>query len=204
MRISRDESGGDGRSATDGDRVAYADESVRSRDRLYVVAAALVAPSESDDVLEALRQVPPGRSRRFHWRLEREESRMRMLATIRRLRLSTFAACYCADRRRWSQRGRVQALKGLLRRLRDEGVARMVIETRGEHGDAEDRRVIYHAQRSGHASSKLTYCFDAPVNPFLWVPDAIAGAVGSVFADGIARYIDELEDARPCVFDLDP
>jgi len=187
-----------------GERVAYADESVRSRDRLYVVAAALVASNDCDEVLDALRQVPPGRSRRFHWRLEREESRMRMLATVRVLRLSTFAACYCADRPRWSQRGRVQALKGLLWRLRDEGVARLVIETRGEHGDAEDRRVIYHAQRSGHANPNLTYCFDAPVNPFLWVPDAIAGAVASAFADGIDRYLDHLEEARPAIFDVDP
>jgi hypothetical protein len=67
-------------SDTDCERVAYADESARARDRLYVVAAAVIAQKHSDTVLDAVRHVPPGRSKRFHWRLEREESRMKMLA----------------------------------------------------------------------------------------------------------------------------
>ena len=79
-----------------------------------------------------------------------------------------------------------------------------MIETRGAHGDAEDRRTIYHAQRSGHADADLTYCFDTPANPFLWVADAIAGAVAGAFADGIDRYLDQLDDARPTIIDVDP
>ena len=120
MGRSEEEAADLGRSEADGRRVVYVDESVRSRDRLYVVAAGLIAQDDDEEMLGALRRVPPGRSKRFHWRLEREDSRMRMLATIRTLQLRTFAACYCADRPRWSQRGRVQALKGLLWRLRSE------------------------------------------------------------------------------------
>jgi len=112
MRSPNEEATGAGHTPAGGDRTAYADESARSRDRLYVVAAALVAPGDREGALDALRQVPPGRARRFHWRLEREEIRMRMVSTIRALSLRTFAACYCADHPRWSQRGRVQALKG--------------------------------------------------------------------------------------------
>src|SRR5262249_9120048 len=140
MRSPNQETADTGSAAAGGDLVAYADESARSRDRLYVVAAAIVAPDDRDGALDALRRVPPGRARRFHWRLEREESRMRMVGTVRALSLRTFAACYCADHPRWSQRGRVQALKGLLWALRDQRVGTLVIETRGRHGDAEDRR----------------------------------------------------------------
>ena len=204
MRSPNEEATGAGHTPAGGDRIAYADESARSRDRLYVVAAALVAPGDREGALDALRQVPPGRARRFHWRLEREEIRMRMVSTIRALSLRTFAACYCADHPRWSQRGRVQALKGLLWALRDQRVGTLVIETRGRHGDAEDRRTIYHAQRSGHADASLGYCFDSPLNPFLWLPDAIAGAVGSAFADGVDRYVDHLGDSRPEILDVDP
>jgi hypothetical protein len=193
-----------GRFNTGIEHVCYVDESARSRDRLYVVAAALTAQNDDAVALETLRSVPPGRSQRFHWRLEREPSRIQMLAAIRTLRFRTLAACYCTDRPRWSQRGRTQALKGLLWRLQGERVARLVIETRGLHGDAEDRRTIHHAQRSGHADANLYYCFDTPANPFLWVADAIAGAVTSAFADGIDRYLDQLGDARPSIIDVGP
>lgn len=87
--------------------IAYVDESIRSRDRLYVVAAGLVAPRNTTEVREVLHRIPPGRSRRFHWRTEQEPSRLRMVDAIRDLELRTFAACYCSDHTRWSKRGRI-------------------------------------------------------------------------------------------------
>lgn len=186
--------------------IAYLDESLRSRECLYVVAAALVAPPDASEVADELHRVPAGKAPRFHWRNEGEPTRRRMLHTIRDLGLRSYAALYCTDHPRWSRRGRVQAIKCLLWTFQGHTptIQELVIETRGAHGDAEDRKAIARAQRSGHADQKLSYRFGSPGNPLLWVPDAIAGAVSSSFADGVDTYLDWLGEAAPRVVDAEP
>ncbi|MGH7870222.1 MAG: hypothetical protein ACREP9_21915, partial [Candidatus Dormibacteraceae bacterium] len=141
--------------------IAYVDESIRSREKLYVIAAGLVVPADAQNVVDKLKKVPPGRSKRFHWRLEREKIRIRMLDVIRDLQLPTFAAVYCADRIRWSSRGRIQALKGLLWELQTQKfkVSELVIETRRSFGDEEDKKTIFRAKQARIADPELTYSF---------------------------------------------
>lgn len=61
----------------------------------------------------------------------------------------------------------------------------MVIESRQEHNDRKDRREILGAQRAGVASEGLRYRHARPKDePLLWLPDALAGAIGTSIADG--------------------
>jgi hypothetical protein len=185
--------------------IGYIDESLRAQVALYVVAACLVAPPDVKEIADELRRVPAGRAHRFHWRNESEAVRRRMLDTICELGLPTYAALYRADHPNWGRRGRVQAIKRLLWEFRAYGpeVHELVIESRGRYGDAEDRKVIGRAQRSGHASQQLIYQFESARNPLLWVPDAIAGAVASSFADGDDRYLKQLGEAAPRILHSD-
>ena len=176
---------------------------MRARDHLYVVAAALIAPAQTAEAIEVLRTVPAGRSPRFHWRNEREPTRLRMLEAIRDLGLVSIATCYLADRARWGERGRVKSLGRLLWELRELGVAEMILERRNEADDAKDRKLIARAQRRQEAPAAMTYRFERPYDhPLLWVPDAVAGAVAHSFADGVDRYLDHLGVARPTIIDV--
>lgn len=188
--------------------IAYLDESARAPARLYVVAVGVVAITDAAEAIDELSGVPAGSAHRFHWRNETEPVKARMLEVIRKLRIRTYAALYSTEHRGWARRGRVQAIKGLLWELQtsEPELLELVIESRGAPGDAEDRKTIGHAQRSGHAQRQLVYGFDSPQkNPLLWVPDAIAGAVGSSFADGIDDYLEQLgDDAAPTIIDAEP
>ncbi|MGH7867945.1 MAG: hypothetical protein ACREP9_10045 [Candidatus Dormibacteraceae bacterium] len=184
--------------------ICYVDESIRSREKLYMIAASVVVAADAQDVLDELRRAAPGRSKRFHWRIELEKIRLRMLDMIRDLHLHTLAVVYVSKREKWAGRGRVQALKGLLWELQNQEskVFELVIETRGKFGDEENRKTIFHAQQAGIADRELIYRFDSPTNPFLWVPDAIAGAVGSFLVDGNGRYLERLDHARPHIIEV--
>lgn len=183
--------------------IAYIDESLRVRDHLYVVAAGLAAPAGARELVAELRKALPGRSPRFHWRNESEETRMRMLDRIHELGLETFAVCYCEERPRWSERGRIQAIKRLLWELQQHQVVELILESRGEVNDERDRKTIFRAQRAGHASRSLSYRFATPYRePLLWVPDAVAGAVSASYADGMDKYLDRLADRRPLIVDV--
>lgn len=67
---------------------------------------------------------------------------------------------------------------------RDRGTNRLVIKSRQEHNDRKDRREILGAQRAGVAEPDLVYRHGQPkLEPPLWLPDAIAGAIGMSLAD---------------------
>jgi hypothetical protein len=183
---------------------AFVDESIRSREHLYVVAAALIVP-DGLDVGEALSRIPHGRAPRFHWRNESDAQRMRMLDLVRELGLRSIATCYVADRPRWQERGRLKAFGRLLWELKQERVLELVIESRGEPNDGKDRQMIARAQRAGSAMAEMAYRFERPhKNPLLWLPDALAGAVGASYADSVDRYLDRLGAARPHIIDVEP
>lgn len=85
-------------------------------------------------------------------------------------------------------------MTALLTNLDREGVPQVVIERREDRGlNRADRRTIQHARTAGLISEALSYRFEAPkVEPLLWVPDAIAGAVGMHLADKAHDYFDRL------------
>jgi len=68
------------------------------------------------------------------------------------------------------------------------------LESRQDHNDHKDRREIYRAIAAGVGSSSLAYRHDGPIQePLLWLPDAIAGALGLSIATGF----DELARMLP-------
>lgn len=61
--------------------------------------------------------------------------------------------------------------------------------------ERKDRREIMGAQRAGVASPSLTYCHARPKDePLLWLPDALAGAIGMSIADNDHQLIMKLPE----------
>jgi len=60
----------------------------------------------------------------------------------------------------------------------------VLFESRGNTQDRDARRHIAHAQRAQHLEPSLTFGFgDPPVEPLLWLPDLVAGAVNRSLSD---------------------
>ena len=170
---------------------AFVDESFRrcADGRRLFLLTAVVVPDDGQAAAERRlrRMVAPGQ-RRWHFRDESAAARRRFIVVLAEPEMSGVQAltfCCWTPSQRKAEQARVRGLWSLLAELPNLGVNRLVIESRQEHNDRKDRREILGAQRAGVASPDLIYRHGQPkLEPLLWLPDAIAGAVGMSLADG--------------------
>jgi hypothetical protein len=77
--------------------------------------------------------------------------------------------------------------------LEAAGVKRLVFESRQEARDTRDRQTIVTARKARLISRSLTHSFARPLEePLLWIPDAIAGAVGAALVEEDRSYVEHL------------
>lgn len=172
---------------------AFIDESIRRKpEGLYVVAAAVIAREALDDARSAVRSVLKPRQARFHWRHESAQQRWRMVKTMQALGAPVRAYAVRAQGNKLD-RARALCLEGLLWELEELGIGELLFESRQEHNDAKDRRLIIHTQKTGGAPAQLSYRFERPsMEPLLWVADAAAGIVTTALSGEDTSYSDEL------------
>jgi len=181
-------------------RTALVDESFRrgSDGKGYFLMVAVLVPDELHAAITKRFRayVAPGQ-RRWHFRDERPSSRRKFLAEVAELHeLEVVAVAFCCPTpsQRKSEQARVRCIWNLVAELRDRGVQTAVFESRQEHNDRKDRREIMGAQRDGVAAADLVYRHGRPKEePLLWLPDAIAGAVGL----SVASHDHELAEMLP-------
>jgi hypothetical protein len=177
----------------DNQPTAYVDESMREGpDGLYVIAAVTII----DDVARAraaAEKAPPA-GQRFHWKNERDPSRMAMLDVLLELDcgLHSYEAQPCPVSKQ--ERARAKCLEALLWDLQQLGVRQLVIESRGAAADRKDRSTILRAIKAGKADPDLVYEHRKPFDAALWLPDAVAGAAATALT-GQTKYRDRLGSA---------
>lgn len=175
--------------------IAYVDESARPGHEgvYYLVTAGVVVGVELEQARRTLAKLHPPQGR-FHWRQERAGGRLAMLDVMAELGTAVFVAWAYPIGKRRQEEARRRCLTTLLNDLRHEGVSELVIERREDRAlNSADRRTILDAKQAGLTSLDLLYRFEAPkAEPLLWVPDAIAGAVGLHLAGVDSTYYDRL------------
>lgn len=180
---------------------AFVDESFRrcADGRGLFLLTAVAVPDDGQAAIERRlrRMVAPGQ-RRWHFRDESAAARRRFIVLLAEREMSGVQAltfCGSTPGQRKAEQARVRALWSLLAELPDLGVNRLVIESRQEHNDRKDRREILGAQRAGVADSDLVYRHGQPkLEPLLWLPDAIVGAIGMSLADGQHELVSALAE----------
>jgi hypothetical protein len=175
---------------------AYLDESVRvPPPGLYVMAAVVVPPPQAADVRATLVAGLRRGAARYHWRDEDDAGRIGMMRRLHALGLCGVVTTAPAPDVRNLERARRQALLRLLWELDQRGVRDLVLESRGERRDGDDRRSVVQAQRARWAPAGVRYAFGQPRRePLLWLPDAVAGAAARAVADGDGTYLAALGD----------
>jgi hypothetical protein len=148
----------------------FVDESKRD---VYLVAAAVVAPTDLNGARTALRALQLPGTRRVHFQAESDAFRRKFLGQVNELQVT--ARIYTA-RERTDLDSRRRILTRLVGDLVTMGASRLVIE--------RDDSLVIHDQRAVKAErSRLlaadTLRFDhlrGVEDPLLWLPDAIAWA----------------------------
>ena len=171
-------------------RVAFMDESHRELPGgTFGTLLATVVIREADEAqaVAIARSCLRSGQVRFHWTKEPGRSRRAFVEAFVRaesLKLEAVVAAVTVPRARRIEHGRVQALWPVLGELDKRRVGRLIMESRLERNDRNDRREIEHAKAAGLCPG-LVYAHHRPLeNPALWIPDALAGAASAaLFGD---------------------
>lgn len=159
--------------------VAYVDESIRTTDGVYVLAAVILEEPDCDDA----RARVTGLSQRglpFHWRLElapRRQTAVELIADLASLHLVVIGAP--VDPRR-QERARRQCMESLLFHLQAAGVAQVWLEARNAAADRRDIEAVRAARARQIIQYGLLVDHARPSEePLLWLADVVAGAMSA-------------------------
>lgn len=159
---------------------AWVDESMQTTGGgFYVLAASVADPAQCDPIREELRGLLLGRAKRLHWR-DQVPKRRRVIATvIAGLTIPHTVVVGAPISPQRQERARRLCLERLLFELIELGVTQVWLETRTQSLNARDLTVIEAFRAKNSISESLTVRFAQPEQePMLWLPDAVAGAVG--------------------------
>lgn len=163
---------------------AWVDESVHSaasmRQPVYLLAAAVADPGSCDPTRDALRALLLPKARRLHWRDE-SSTRRQMIADLiaEQDLLHTVVIGTPVDPRR-QERARRLCMERLFFEMARLGVDRIWLESRTQSLNAQDRATIDAVRGKKLLPAHTFVDFARPrEEPMLWIPDAVAGAIGA-------------------------
>lgn len=182
----------------DGGWAAFVDESESDRARdpgTYILAAAIVAPSAFDQVRSQMLGLRIGKGGKVHWRNEDAQRQMKIITAVSELPLEHVVVVRsCAPQERGERRRRL-CLEQLCYELDQLGVHQVTLESRGQADDRRDLHALQGFRARRIVSSTLRmYHQPGPVEPMLWVPDAVCGAVVAA-RTGTQDYLNKVESS---------
>jgi hypothetical protein len=178
--------------------VAYVDESMRQRtdgSGIYVLAAAVIPEDRVADVRESARGLggPGQRKRRFHWRDAQDRDREAAAVRVASLDAIHLVAVGAGMDNPRQERARRQCMERLLWELEDCGAKGVWFESRKSHQNALDLAAVAALRARRVLKSAIRVDFALPsVEPLVWLPDVVAGAVSAARGDGDERFVSPL------------
>lgn len=163
---------------------AWVDESMHPcggglAEGIYLLAATIAAPAECDRIRWDLRELLIGRNERLHWRDETAERRRQIAAAIGSLELVHTVVVGAPLDEHKQERARRLCMELLLIELDRCGVRQVWVESRKATQNSRDLRMLDAVRNKGVIGAGLHLDFALPkAEPMLWLPDAVAGAVG--------------------------
>lgn len=176
----------------DGARFAYVDESMRQtpdNDGAYLLAAVVCDAVVRDPVREMLRSLRYQREPRLHWRTEEAPRKTKIAEEIGALALPSTVVIGTPLANSKQERARGKCMEALLPHLEGEGVSQVFLEARTPTLVTRDMRMVDACRSKGLITPGIRVDIAQPSEePLLWLPDAVAGAVGAA-RDGQPEYL---------------
>ncbi len=177
------------------DRTAFVDESqsnAQADPNTYILAAAIVGFDSFDPVREQMRGLLIKRGGKLHWRDEPAKRQTTIMEVISALKLEHIVVVRSKPTPDRPERCRRLCLEQLCWQLEQLGVSEMVLESRGPADDKRDRDALDALRARKIVTAQLRMAHQVGrVEPLLWVPDAVCGAV---VADrtGTPSYLEQI------------
>lgn len=161
---------------------AWVDESmlVRDQDGTYLLAAVIADPASCEDTRQVLRALRTGREPKLHWNTEKPARRTRIAAAVAALNIPAVVVIGAPLDHRRQERARRCCMETLLPHLATMGVGQVWLEARTASLNTKDHHHVEALRGRRLLTSALRVDIAQPsVEPMLWLPDVVAGAVGA-------------------------
>jgi hypothetical protein len=179
---------------------AWVDESMRILDPaagegLYLLAAVVCDTAVCEPTRGLLRSLRYKRQPRLHWNTEDDGRRAKIAAAVSGVPMSAVVVVGAPLVAAKQERARRICMETLLPHLAGMGVNRVLLEARTASLNDRDRRhlVAMRGQRAVPATLRVDIGRPS-VEPMLWLPDVVAGAVGAA-RNGNPSYLDVMRHA---------
>ncbi|MBB5789302.1 hypothetical protein [Jiangella mangrovi] len=160
--------------------LAYVDESIRTDDGVYVLAAVALDAADGESVRDAVRSLEPRPGRRFHWRDKEHFERVQAAELLAQLPVIPIVVIGAPVDPRRQERARRHCLAALLFELATAGVDEVCLETRNPVADRRDLDVIGGFRVRGMIPATVRIGHARPgEEPLLWAADVIARAISA-------------------------
>jgi hypothetical protein len=182
---------------------AWVDESMKvdaGDQGTYILASVVCDASGCDPVRDLLRSLLQGNEPRLHWRDEDDRRRTKIAAAVGAVDMAAIVVVGVPMAKRKQERARRLCMETLMPALEALGVSRVFMEARTPSLVTRDREQVANLVGKKLITKDLRVLSARPRDePMLWVPDAVAGAVGAARA-GNAQWLDLM---RHTVTELD-
>lgn len=159
----------------------------------YILGAAICATDVLDQTRADARLLLLKGQRKPHWRDESPKRRQQILDQIIAMPLEHVVVFRDSQTTERQERRRRLSMQGLLPMLDDRGIEHATFESRGKADDARDRHLLDSVRASHGISSQLRlYHTKGPLEPMLWIADAVCGMV-STNLGGNDLYLTQLQ-----------
>jgi hypothetical protein len=161
----------------------------------YILASVVCDPTGCDPIRDALRVLLQGKQRRLHWRDEDGPQRTKIVAAISAIDMAAVVVVGVPMAKRQQERARRICMETLLPTPEQFGVSQVFLEARTQTLIHRDRQQVANLVGKKLITPALRVSIARPLEePMLWVPDAVAGAVG---ADrlGNPEWLDVIRDS---------
>ncbi|MFC8044352.1 hypothetical protein [Nocardia sp. NPDC057353] len=148
----------------------------------YLLAAAVADPASCEPMRDLLRALLPKGKIRLHWRDEDDSLRVRIADAVADLDLTALVVVGQGYAARRQERARRVCMERLFFELENMGTSAITLESRTPSLNAKDLAMVAGLRGQGSLKGVRVAFGLSSAEPMLWIPDAVAGAVGAARA----------------------
>jgi len=166
---------------------AWVDESMgpsSNDERMYLLAPVVADPSCCQSARDELRSVLPKGARKLHWTDMEDREKKQVTGLVTELDMAHMVVVGTPLDSRKQEHARAKCMERLLWELGQMEVTRVFLEQRTESLNKRDMKLVRHLRGSKAIPSSLRVEIEMPsVEPMLWIPDQVLGAIGDAEDD---------------------
>lgn len=151
---------------------------------MYLLGAVIADPQSCEEARQELRGILPKGARKLHWHQMQPRDKTRATEVVTTIDAAHLVVVATPLDHRKQERARAACMERLLWQLSELSVSQVFVEQRTQSLNERDMKLVRHLRGKRSIPSSLRVDVQQPsIEPMLWVPDQVLGAMGDAATD---------------------